>query len=148
MATLTGLGLRVELPGGWDGRIYGREVAGGTRAALHAGTFPLPGERGDFGSGAVDVMGSEDVLIVLLEYDPACTAQPLFQAEGPPGALEAEAFSPTVLQRSLPGQAGSQSFFSTGGRAFCLYVVLGQFANRSRLVPVANRVLARIAVEA
>ena len=93
-------------------------------------------------------MGSEDVLIVLLEYDPACTAQPLFQSEGPPGALEAEAFSPTVLQRSLPGQAGSQSFFSTGGRAFCLYVVLGQFANRSRLVPVANRVLARIAVEA
>ncbi len=36
------------------------------------------------------------------------------------------------------GQGGAQSFFSERGRAFCLYVVLGSYAARTRLVPRAD----------
>lgn len=147
MATLSDLGVSVDLPGGWDGRIFGREIAGARRAAVHAATFPLPGERGDFGAGAVELMSSDDVFVVLLEYDPADAERPLFQAHGQPAALDRGSFSSTVLQRSIGGQAGSQSFFTAAGRAFCLYVVIGAFANRDRLVAQANRVLGSIHIE-
>lgn len=147
MTVLAGFGVAVDLPDGWDGRIYGRDVGGTTRAALHAGTFALPNERGDFGSGAVELMGEQDVFVVLLEYDPARTGQALFLADGAPAELYPGSFSPSVLQRSLPGHAGSQTFFRTGGRAFCLYAVVGQFANRERLVPLANQVVRSIRVD-
>ena len=35
---------------------------------LHAASFALPAERGDYGSGAVEVMGGSDVLVCLLEH--------------------------------------------------------------------------------
>lgn len=147
MAALTGFGISVDLPNGWDGRIYSRETPAGTRAALHAATFPLPADRGDFGSGAAELMGEGDVLVVLLEYDPAVVDQALFQSDGVPSRLDPGAFSPTVLQRSIPGQAGSQTFFQANGRAFCLYVVVGQVANRARLASVANQVVGGIRIE-
>jgi hypothetical protein len=51
-----------------------------------------------------------------------------------------------VLQRAIKGQAGAQRFFHDAGRAFCLYVVLGAFANRRTLVPAVNQVLATLTV--
>lgn len=147
MTTLSSYGLSVELPAGWDGRIYARETPAGTRAALHAGTFPLPTDRGDFGSGAVELMGEEDVLVVLLEYDPVMVEQALFEAEGVPGGVEPWEFSSTVLQRSIPGHAGAQSFFRAKGRTFCLYTVVGQVAHRGRLAARASEVIASITVE-
>jgi hypothetical protein len=144
---LSGFGVSVELPSGWDARLYGRDLGGPARAALHAGTFPLPNERGDFGSGAVELMGDDDVFVVLLEYDPASVDQALFSAAGQPRALASEAFSASVLQRALPGQAGAQTFFAASGRAFCLYVVLGQLANRYRLVERANDVIGAIRID-
>jgi hypothetical protein len=66
---------------------------------------------------------------------------------GVPG-LTPDLFSPFALQRLIPGQAGTQQFFTTGGRAFCLYVVLGSFANRYSLVSRANSVLATLQVQA
>jgi hypothetical protein len=35
----------------------------------------------------------------------------------------------------IPGQAGYQRFFTENGRPFCLYVVLGGYANRQILAP-------------
>ena len=58
------------------------------------------------------------------------------------GQSRADDFNPNVLQRAIRGQAGVQRFFQEAGRAFCLYVVLGSLANRDRLVPAVNRVLA------
>jgi hypothetical protein len=102
---------------------------------------------GDFASGAVDRLGPSDALIVLFEYDPASADQPLFSAEGIPQALAADDFSPGVLQRSIRGQAGVQRFFHERGRAFCLYVVLGAFTNRSSVVPQVNEVLATLTID-
>ncbi len=148
MAELTGYGVSVELPNGWDARLYSRGGPDAPRAALHAATFPLPNERGDFGSGAVEMMGGDDVLVVLLEYDRAQTSQPLFASAGAPTALDPAAFSPGALQRSRAGQAGAQAFFNANGRAFCLYAVIGRSADRDRLVAVANRVVAGIRIAA
>ena len=118
-----------------------------THAVLHVATIALPIGVGDFASGAVDKLGTDDALIVLFEYDPASVDQPLFEAEGIPRRLAPEEFSPAVMQRAIKGQAGAQIFFHDSGRAFCLYVVLGSFANRRKLVASVNQVLATLTID-
>lgn len=159
-------GIGIELPPGWDVAVHrreertGDEARGGTRPSdvvlastapgatthpvLHAGSFPLPADRGDYGSGAVDVMTATDVLVVLVEFHPDAAATPLFAADGPPRALTSDSFGAQSLQRVLDGQSGYQRFFSTAGRAFSLYVVLGSHARRHLLVPVVNQLLETI----
>ena len=80
MATIRAHGIDVGLPAGWDGRISVRAdgapeaafTAAGTHAAtlrsrpvVHLANFGLPADRGDFGSGAVELMGDRDVFVVL-----------------------------------------------------------------------------------
>lgn len=142
-------GLGVTLPPGWDARIYRRtddDVAATTHAVLHAGNFALPGDRGDYGSGAVERMGPGHVLVVLLEHHPAAVGTPLFANAGLPRTLTASMFSPHQLQRTISGQAGTQVFFHEAGRAFCLYVVLGSHLRRNALVPAVNELLAELEI--
>jgi len=148
MARVSALGVQVDLPTGWDARIYRRQATGAatTHAILHAASFPLPLERGDYGSGAVEIMGADDVLVLLLEQHPGSAGTPLYAAEGVPGPFAAGDFSRDGLQRALPGQAGAQRFFSVNGRAWTLYVVLGSYAGRDRLVPIVNDVVATLGV--
>jgi hypothetical protein len=91
-------------------------------------------------------MGWTDVLIVLLEFDPASVAQPLFALKAMPRTVRPSDFSRDTLQRRIEGQGGAQFFFHEAARAFCLYVVLGSHADREDLVPVVNDVLARIQI--
>jgi hypothetical protein len=163
MTDLTAHGIEVTLPTGWEGRLFRRPSAGvvsafaddgppapegeTTHAVLHVATIALPAGIGDFASGAVDKLGNDDALIVLFEYDPASAEQPLFKAAGIPRTLAEGDFSPNVMQRAIRGQAGVQRFFHDAGRAFCLYVVLGSFANRRRLVPAVNGVLATLTID-
>jgi hypothetical protein len=150
MTTIAAYGLSVALPTGWEAVIYCRPptVAGTTHPILHAATFSLPVVRGDFGGGAVDIMAPGDALVVLLEYHPSSTGRALFARSGMPRALTPNAFSPACLQRGIAGQAGVQLFFNQGGRAFCLYTVLGSYAMRSVVVPSVNAVLAGIQIDA
>jgi hypothetical protein len=53
-----------------------------------------------------------------------------------------------MLQRRIPRHAGLQRFFNHGGRAFCLYIVLGDIDEAHRLVRRAEKVLATIVIEA
>jgi hypothetical protein len=144
-------GLGVELPSGWDGRIYrpaADEPGAGTRAILHAASFPLPERRQDYGGGAVEVMGAGDVMVMLLEFEPEAAATPLFtQQQGMPRRLPASAFGPNRLQRILPGQAGAQFFFTEAGRAWSLYVVLGSWARRAALAERASALLASVRLD-
>jgi hypothetical protein len=107
---------------------------------VHLGTFPLPQGRGDFGSGAVEIMRSDDLLVVLFEYGPESAGTALFARGGVPRVTAAD-FAPNNMQRPIPGQSGAQYFFNQSGRAFCLYVVLGAHARRQELVPEVNQVL-------
>jgi hypothetical protein len=64
-----------------------------------------------------------------------------------PRRLDPRQFSPWQLQRTVRGQSGLQVFFNEGGRAFCLYIVLGNAADAHRLVRRAEQVLATIEIE-
>ena len=159
---LSSQGITVALPTGWEGRIIkraeARSVAATTRAAVtglaertypitHLGNFALPAERGDFGSGAVDLMGPTHVFISLIEFGPESVGQPLFARNGLPTRLRPSQFSPNAMQRAIPGQGASQTFCTVSGRPFCVYVVLGSFAEAATLAPMANEVLAATTIE-
>ncbi|MGZ4689701.1 MAG: hypothetical protein ACXVKA_16415 [Acidimicrobiia bacterium] len=161
MAELRGHDLRCTLPAGWDGRIAVRNdgapeafrALGGDhpftahpRPVVHLANFGLPEERGDFGSGAVELMGDRDVFVVLFEYEPDAATTELFKPHGLPHPLAASAFDPAMLRRGIRGQTGYQSFFNEGGRAFCLYVVLGSARRRNALVQLVNAVLATVRI--
>ncbi len=150
---LTAHGIGVDIPPGWDGEIYQRrsgigplsESSEDTEPVVHLANFPLMPNRGDFGSGAVEVMVADNLLIVLFEYGSESVGTTLFAASGIP-TVAPEDFAPHTMQRPLPGQSGAQFFFTEAGRAFCLYVVLGSHARRRQLVPEVNLVLSTLSV--
>jgi hypothetical protein len=157
-------GLRADPPRGWQVSIDRHSTAGATapagiapqkgrlaplsvepngevmRPILHACSRPMPADRGDFGSGVVDLLGSEDVFIALVEYGSDVADQGLFARQGMP-RLAPSQFGPNRLQRPLPGLSASQHFFSEGGRAFCLFTVVGSHARRMATVPLAAAVV-------
>jgi hypothetical protein len=140
--------LALDVPPGWDARIYRRtpvEAEETTHPVLHAGNFPLPPSTGDYGSGAVTQMRPDDVLVTLVEFDAASAQTPLFARDRVPRPRAAD-FHPAQLQRTLPGQSGAQWFFHVGDRAFCLYVVLGSHARRARLVPAVQHLLDQLRI--
>jgi hypothetical protein len=162
VATIERAGIRLDLPTGWEGRIYRRAapamdgrwqgmprgtLAPVTANVLQAANFALPPDCGDYGGGAVEAMQAPDVLAVVLEFDPAGAGQPLFAGDTTVPAFAAGDFQPDALQRVLPGQAGAQRFFTAAGRAFCAYVVLGSYTRRFRTVPMVNTLLAGLAIQ-
>lgn len=153
MRSLAGGGVTIDLPSGWDAQIRATEPPAASRPAvgaagapapagtvLHAGSFALPPNRGDYGSGAVEVMGGSDVLVCLLEGDPSDVDSPLYRRRGVPPITAAD-FSPQTMQRAVAGMAGTQHFFTEAGRAFCLYVVVGSHRTRGPLARVADSVV-------
>jgi hypothetical protein len=118
-----------------------------TYPIVHLATFALPDDRGDFGSGAVELMGTDDLFITLFEYGPESVGQAMFQRQGLPRKLTANDFNPNGLQRTITGQSGAQVFFTEGNRAFCLFVALGSHSNRAALASKANAALATITIQ-
>ncbi|WP_108664254.1 hypothetical protein [Euzebya rosea] len=152
-------GFRVALPDKWEGAVQrGRideRVAARAREAgrpvhtppvLHLTSASLPEVRGDFGSGAVDLLGDDDVFIALIEYGPENLGTALFDTGRMPRRLSVADFAPNGLQRAIAGQSGTQVFCTEAGRALCLYVVLGGHWQARRLLPRVNDALSRIDV--
>lgn len=148
MATIGAHGIVAALPGGFEGRIFVRPAVGGeaTYPVAHFATFGIPSGVGDFGAGAVTLMGGADIFAVLFEYGPESAGTPLFARQGMPRSLGPDHFRPTVLRRGLAGQSGTQWFFTESGRPFTLYVVLGSHSRRASLVPRINGLLGSISV--
>jgi len=142
-------GIRAGLPVGFEGRIFTRQGSGIEVAnpVAQFATFALPAEVGDFGGGAVNLMGDRDVFVVLFEYGRDSVGTRLFAHPGLPRVLTTDHFQPHVLRRGLTGQSGTQWFFTDSGRPFTLYVVLGSHARRSALVPRVNQLLAGLTVD-
>jgi len=160
MTVLDQSGITIDLPAGWEGRIYRRPeepavgaVAGSaatgpaerTNTVVHVANFPLAPEVADYGGGAVEVMTNRDLLVVLCEFGPSSVGQALFAAQGVP-RLTPDDFGTHSMQRVIEGQGGAQKFFTEAGRAFCLYVVLGSYARRVRTVPLVNELIGTIAI--
>ena len=160
MTPLSSDGVSVGLPSGWEGEIFNRAPETGDRGlstnhnpfgevarnVVHLANFALPAERGDFGSGAVEIMNSGALLVILFEHGPESVDMPLFARNGIP-QLSPDEFDPMQMQRTLSGQSGRQIFFNEAGRAFCLYVVLGSHRQRQVLVPLVNEVLSTIKID-
>jgi hypothetical protein len=136
-------GVAIDLPTGWDGRARSSSGApSSARAAaapargvvLHAGSFALPAQVAEYGSGAVERMTASDVLLCLVEHDPDDIDRALFRRRRVP-VVRAQDFDPQGMQRAIPGMSGAQWFFRAADRAFCLYAVLGSHRARRDLAP-------------
>jgi hypothetical protein len=147
VATIGAHGIVARLPDGFEGRIFVRPtLIGATYTVGQFATFPLPDDIGDFGSGAVNLMGPSDVFATLFEYGPESVGTRLFAQVGLSSTLSPQDFSPTILRRGIPGQAGTQQFFTEAGRPFSFYAVLGSYALRGVLVPKVNALIASLTV--
>ena len=173
---LTGHGIAVGLLPRWEGRLYRRTVgepsAAPARPAalraqpsaapaqpaatgwpgelshpiLHLANFALPASRGDYGTGAVERMGPDNIFLALLEFGPDCLGTPLYSPRGLPRVQPGQ-FNPNGMQRRVAGQAGFQHFFTEGIRPFCLYVVIGSHRRAVALAKQTNDVLDQIEVQ-
>jgi hypothetical protein len=150
-------GLGVELTPGWEAEVYVREpeVDSGSRIAaaeevrmpvLHAANFAMPADRGDFGSGAVELMRTRHAFVALLEHGPDALGTALFANAGRP-VLDDDWFRPEQMQRPLAGQSGAQHFFHENGRAFCLYVALGSHLARRFTLPGVRQLVASLRID-
>lgn len=147
---LSSLGLSVNLPDGWDGRIYAREDG---LAALQAASFPLQPNSGEFGSSSVSVMPGDGAFLALVEYDRESASQALFAGSGRPKTVNPDDFDANAVAQGQDGRSGQQIFFNEAGRAFCLYLVAGSPQTRGVGVPAVgkaagqmNAVLATLAI--
>ncbi len=147
MATIGAHGITARLPGGFEGRIFVRpSTVGSTYPVAQFATFPIPDDIGDFGSGAVTLMGPYDIFTTLFEYGPESVGRALFAQQGRPSAFSESDFSPMTLRRGIPGQSGTQRFFTEAGRPFSLYAVLGSHTFRRLLVPRVNELVGSLAL--
>ena len=137
-------GVVVDLPAGWEARARSQP---GDNLLLHAATVPLPAARGDFGSGVVETLAPDDVVVALFEYDPADAKRVLFAAQGLPVTRPSD-FSTAVLQRTQLDHSGAQFFFTASSRAFCLHVVLGSHGRRAAGATTVNALLTRTQIGA
>jgi hypothetical protein len=143
---------------GWDVRIEQRQqlsvlapastapVGGYVHPVLHAANSRLPPVRGDYGSGYVETMSSDNVFVCLAEFDRGAATTALFE-NGQPRAVRTADFHPDAQQRVIAGMCGSQRFFTHNARAFCLYVVLGSWVQRRALVQVVNQFVPTIGID-
>lgn len=142
-------GIAVDLPDGWEGRIFRRGKGDPT---LHAATFALPFEDGEFGTRATAKMPAGATFLTITEYRPGQGLEPgkgLFAARAIPLPIPRSRFRPNHLLVARPGQRGFQHFFTDGGRPFCLYAVIHEprlGAARADLGGV-NRVLETLRIE-
>jgi hypothetical protein len=139
---LSAHGISLELPQGWDGRIWSREGGG---PVVHAANVPLPPSDGDFATLAAQSLPADGVVVVLVDYGPADAGTPLF-ANAPPTGIDPGELRPQTLLRRRPGQRGLQRFFTSAGRAMCLYVVVGSAAHAADLSAAVSGVLATLRV--
>lgn len=160
----TGYGISVEVPVGWSAALVRRTVTRGdaphrpekgtpavpdlgarallterTMPVLHVATRPVPEGVGDFGAGVIENLAAEDVFVALIEYGSDLADVGLFEKQGVP-RLAPSQFGTNRMPREIAGRSASQHFFSVGGRAFCLFTVLGSHSRRMATVPRAAAV--------
>lgn len=136
---LQGHGLRIDLPGGWEGVIYRR----GGEATLHAASFVLPANDADYAAKALSHMGDRGILLVVTEFDPELAGRGLYRHSQPASVARTD-FSPTTMQKMIAGRTGVQRFFTTSGRAFCLFAVIADGTGMRRRVGRLNDAIATL----
>jgi hypothetical protein len=135
-------GIALDLPQGWDGRIWSRAGGG---PVVHAANIPLPPDDGDFATLATQSLPADGVVVVLVDLGTADAGTPLYDHPAP-DRIDASELHPQTLLRRRPGQRGLQRFFTSSGRAMCLYVVVGSAAHAGDLAAAVSTVLPTLRV--
>jgi hypothetical protein len=142
---VAGHGVSIDVPAGWEARIYRR---GGAGPVLHVATFALHDRDGDFGAAATGRMHADDMFAALVQYRVDDRLRPgvgLFATAGLPAAPQPHEFHPRQLQVTRRGQLGRQRFFTAGGRPHCLYLVVAPGRRRlGHLTAELGKVLATL----
>jgi hypothetical protein len=141
---LESYGIRIDLPAGWEGRIF--RLAGGW-PTLHAANFPLPPSDGEFGGVALSTMGSNGVFLALTEYAPRLAGRGLFSDREVTRSLAAADFDSRAMARIRPGRFGVQRFFTVATRPFCLHVVVGSPPGVNQLAAGASSILEGLRID-
>lgn len=142
MSILAAYGISLELPAAWEGVGFRHE---GGEPTLHVASFRLPHADGEFGSRATAGMPSDALFLALTEYRVGAGRVDDGIFAGPPPRLLRDAeLSARTLLRPVAGQRGLQRFFTSGGRAFCLYVVAGR--DGRRWLEATNGILASLEI--
>jgi hypothetical protein len=135
-------GVGVDLPAGWSGRLFSRRAG---LATLHAASYPLALDDGEFGDASTGGMRAGACFIALTEYQEGQGLRPgggLFSRHRIELPLDPARFAVRALAHPRPGQVGSQQFMTLEGRPFCLYVVLaGERRLRRRQLASVDHVL-------
>ncbi len=142
-------GLSVELPRGWSGRVF---AAAGGVATLHAGSFQLALDDGEFGDASTGSMPEVGTFLAVTEYTAGDGLNPgegLFAPRKIPLPLDPTSFGERRLAHRRPGQVGTQHFFTASGRPLCMYAVIAgpRSARRGQLLTL-DRVLRSLRVSA
>ena len=111
---LSGYGISLDLPEGWEGRIFKLNPGPGESVFpnVHAANFPLPTDQSNYGTGASLQMNGHGAFFALVEYDPALLGRDDFAVTTPllpvdqTQLLNAQALSVTA------GLVGYRSSFS------------------------------------
>jgi hypothetical protein len=141
-------GLELSLPAGWSAHA----VRGPERiVTVHAGDFPVAlRDSSTFGDRSTELMPSPAVFIALVEYLPGHGLVPgagLFAPRRIPRSLDPLGFAANGVAHPRPGQVGTQHFFTTAGRPFCLYVVLsGGRLERGHRLRAVDHVLSTLRI--
>jgi hypothetical protein len=146
---LSAHGISIQLPHGFEGRIFVRPTVGPavSRPVAQFATFAIPEGIGDFGGNTDTNLGPSDIFAVLFEYGLESIGQALFAAEGVPTSLTAADFQPYVMRPGVGGTLGIQRFFTQSGRPFTFYARLGSVQQVGALVPRINQLLGALQIQ-
>ena len=124
---LTDHGLAVDIPRGWEARMFVPDLPPPAinLPVLHVSSAPLPTSRSSYAAEASRGLGDRGILFSLLEFEAALANVGLYAAQGMPVPIRADELDHRAMQIPHPEQGGVQRFFSQAGRAFSLYVIAG-----------------------
>jgi hypothetical protein len=133
---IAALGVSVEIPPGWDGRIADRGWPLPGAPIAHLASFDLPDGDDPDGRRARGAMGADDVLVEL--------AEGLRKADVP---VPRGHIHPNERLASFGRYYFVDRFFVERGRAFVVHVTFRERRAAPRLIPTINDALATLEVE-
>jgi hypothetical protein len=133
---VTGLGIRIDLPRGWEGRISERGWPLPGAVLVHIASFPLPARDDDDASKARKAVGRNDVLLVLSEG-----------LRGTTLPLERPRIEPGHRLASIGPYFFIDQYFVASGRVFLLHATFGSKSPPKNLIRSVNAALASLSSE-
>jgi hypothetical protein len=139
-------GISVDLPAGWEGRAFVPKVPPPALnfPVLHASSFAMVPDDSSFAGRLAAAMGDRDAMFSLVEYDPRLAGDALFREHRLPLRVGPAEVHPMAMQVPRRGRGAAQRFFAATGRAFCLYVIVGD--DRARFAQL-DSILGSLRVE-